>query len=90
MFAGGLVAEVQGLLAQFPDLTTAFQAIGYKEVRAALMGEYALADAPEAVTRATRRYARRQDTWFHREPGMTRLEPGDAASWLTALLRASA
>ncbi len=86
MFAAGLVAEVRGLLERFPDSTTAFQAIGYKEVRAALEGEYPLADAPDAVTRATRRYARRQETWFRREPGMTRLEPGDDAAWLTALL----
>lgn len=85
MFAAGLVAEVQGLLERFPASTTAFQAIGYKEVRSALMGEYPLMAAPEAVTRATRRYARRQDTWFRREPGMTRLEPGDAARWLAEL-----
>ena len=85
MFAAGLVAEVQGLLARLPASTTAFGAIGYKEVRSALMGNYPLADAPEAVTRATRRYARRQETWFSREPGMTRLEPGDAAGWLAEL-----
>ena len=85
MFAAGLVAEVRGLLARFPATATAFQAIGYKEVRAALAGEYPLTDAPEAVTRATRRYARRQETWFRREPGMTGLEPGDAALWLTDL-----
>lgn len=85
MFAAGLVAEVQGLLERFPASTTAFQAIGYKEVRSALAGEYPLTDAPEAVARATRRYARRQETWFRREPGMARLEPGDAASWLAGL-----
>lgn len=85
MFAGGLVDEVRGLLARFPASTTAFQAIGYKEVRSALAGKYPLTDAPEVVTRATRRYARRQDTWFRREPGMTRLEPGDAALWLAEL-----
>lgn len=85
MFAAGLVAEVGGLMARFPAATTAFQAIGYKEVRAALLGEYPLADAPEAVTRATLRYARRQQTWFSREPGMTRLEPGDASAWLAEL-----
>ncbi len=85
MFAAGLVAEVRGLLARFPASTTAFQAIGYKEVRAALAGEYPLTDAPEAVARATRRYARRQETWFRREPGMARLEPSDAALWLASL-----
>lgn len=85
MFAAGLVGEVSRLSERFPAATTAFQAIGYKEVRAALLGAYPLEDAPEAVTRATLRYARRQRTWFAREPGAARLEPGAAGAWLGGL-----
>ena len=58
MFQGGLVAEVEGLLERYPAATTALQAIGYKEVRAALQSG-SLDDAPGAVTRATLRYAKR-------------------------------
>lgn len=87
MFAAGLVDEVRTLLERSPAPTTAFQAIGYKEVRAALLGEFPLADAPEAVTRATLRYARRQGTWFSREPDMARLEPAAADAWLAELLK---
>ncbi len=84
MFQAGLVAEVEGLLDHYPVATTALQAIGYKEVRAALYNG-SLADAPEAVARATLRYAKRQRTWFAKEPQMTPLGRADAAHWLAGL-----
>ncbi len=74
MFGSGLVAEVESLLAEFPQQPTALQAIGYKEVAAHLRGEYGLERAVDEVTRATQRYAKRQRTWFKAEPAATFVE----------------
>ena len=69
MFQQGLVDEVRELLRRFPERPTAVQAIGYKEVSAFLEGRAALDETKEAVTLATTQYAKRQRTWFRREPG---------------------
>ena len=69
MFESGLVDEVRGLFAQgLGDSLTANQAIGYKEIIAHLAGECTLAEATEAIKQATRRYAKRQISWFKRDP----------------------
>lgn len=69
MFARGLVDEVRDLMAIGPDITP-MQAIGYKELAAHLAGEYDLDEAVRLVKRNTRRYAKRQLTWFRAEDGM--------------------
>ncbi|MFA5551275.1 MAG: tRNA (adenosine(37)-N6)-dimethylallyltransferase MiaA [Trueperaceae bacterium] len=69
MFELGLVDEVRALLARYPEQPTALQAIGYKEVAAHLSGELSLGQALEAVIVGSRRYAKRQRTWFAREAG---------------------
>ena len=69
MFQQGLVDEVRALLRRFPDRPTAVQAIGYKEVTAFLEGRATLEGTKDAVTLATTQYAKRQRTWFRREPG---------------------
>ena len=66
MFAGGLVEEVRGLVAQGLS-TTAAQAIGYREVADMLSGEITQEEALDQVIHHTRRYARRQDSWFRRD-----------------------
>jgi tRNA dimethylallyltransferase len=67
MFARGLVGEVASLIRSgVSDSCTAMQAIGYKETAAYLRGECTLDGAVEAVKLATRRYAKRQLTWFRR------------------------
>lgn len=67
MMEGGLVDEVRGLLdSGVPANATAMQAIGYKELTAALRGEGTLPDAVAAIQQASRRYAKRQRTWFRR------------------------
>jgi len=92
MFDGGLVAEVEGLLARYPHQPTALQAIGYKEVVALVRGEVSEAEARAAVTAATVRYAKRQRTWFGAETpelrlGVTGEEAHDPlAAWLAARL----
>lgn len=65
MVEEGLVDEVRGLLARgFREAITAPQAIGYKEVVAALDGECTMAEAVDRIKLATRRYAKRQRTWL--------------------------
>ena len=65
MFAKGLVEEVRNLLeAGFRDGLTAAQAIGYKEVVAALDGECSMGAAAAQIKQSTRRYAKRQFTWL--------------------------
>jgi tRNA dimethylallyltransferase len=66
MFERGLLEEVKQLLSMNPDKTP-MQAIGYKEVAAYLGGEYDLSEAIRLVKRNTRRYAKRQYTWFNKE-----------------------
>lgn len=69
MVARGLVEEVQGLLAAGVPLTgTAMQAIGYKELARALAQGGELAQAVEEVKRRSRQYAKRQLSWFRRDP----------------------
>ena len=69
MFEAGLVEEVHRLLAAgLADGRTARTAIGYREVTAYLAGETSLDDAIETTTTATRRFSRRQDGWFRKDP----------------------
>lgn len=66
MFKEGLVEEARGLMRQKLSLT-ASQALGYKEIFAFLKGEYDIEEAKRLVKRDTRRYAKRQRTWFRRD-----------------------
>ena len=69
MFAAGFVEEVRRLLAAgLAEGRTARTAIGYREVTSYLSGETSLDQAVEATTVATRRFARRQDGWFRKDP----------------------
>jgi len=69
MFDAGLVDEVRRLLdVGLADGRTARTAIGYREVTAYLAGETTLEAAIEATTAATRRFSRRQDSWFRKDP----------------------
>ncbi|MCL6528828.1 tRNA (adenosine(37)-N6)-dimethylallyltransferase MiaA [Meiothermus ruber] len=82
MFTQGLVQEVEGLLAAYPQMPTALQGIGYKEVAGYLRGAYGLEEARKAIIRATRAYAKRQYTWFRKEPGeVTFLPHGGDEAW---------
>jgi len=69
MFADGFVAEVERLLGEgLAEGRTAGRAIGYREVAAHLAGELSLEQARERTVVATRRFARRQDSWFRKDP----------------------
>jgi tRNA dimethylallyltransferase len=69
MFGSGFVDEVRRLLdAGLAEGRTASTAIGYREVAAYLAGETGLDETIEATARATRRFSRRQDSWFRKDP----------------------
>ena len=89
MFQAGLVEEVRGLQSTYPDQPTALQAIGYKEVLAHLAGSITEAEAMASVTTSTLQYARRQRTWFRKEPEARRIPllAEGAASELMVWLR---
>lgn len=67
MLEAGLLEEIRSLLESgIPESCTAMQAIGYKEFLPVLRGERALCDAAAEVCQSSRRYAKRQLTWFRR------------------------
>ena len=75
MLEQGLLEEIQSLLdSGIPETCTAMQAIGYKEFVAALQGRGNIAEAAQEVKKGSRHYAKRQLTWFRRNP---------AIHWLT-------
>ena len=75
MLEHGLVDEVQRLMAEEKRHPTAAQAIGYKEIAAALRGEISMEQALWQTRRATRNLAKRQLTWFRHD---------DRVIWLNA------
>ena len=75
MWEGGLLTEVRRLLdAGYPPDLRALQALGYRQAVAAITGKVREAEALADMQRATRNYAKRQVTWFRREP---------TAEWVT-------
>ena len=71
MLEMGLLQEITELLSSgIPEKATAMQAIGYKEFVDALAGRCSLADAVALVQQSSRRYGKRQLTWFRRNPNM--------------------
>jgi tRNA dimethylallyltransferase len=71
MLARGWLDEVRALVdAGLPEDAKPFDFIGYSELRAVLRGETSIEQARAAIQQATRRYAKRQLTWFRREPGV--------------------
>ena len=71
MLEQGLLDEITALLASgISAKCTAMQAIGYKEFVAALEGRISIAEAAAQVQQASRHYAKRQLTWFRRNPSI--------------------
>jgi len=91
MLAHGWADEVRALLdSGLVENAKPFDYIGYRELRAVLRGETSIEQARAAIQQATRRYAKRQFTWFRREPGVHWCEgfgddsqaQGQALKWL--------
>ena len=77
MLRRGLVEEVRQLeLAGLRNGRTASRALGYAEVLRFLAGEWSLEDAAARTILATRRFVRRQESWFRRDPRITWLGAG--------------
>ena len=88
MLEKGLEAEVRRLLEQGIDpKTTAMQAIGYKEMAAALRGECTLKQAAERIKQASRNYAKRQLTWFRRNEAIKWLYADETPDLLAAAVK---
>ena len=73
MFDHGLVAKPKLLLAKYPQLSAAtpFTSLGYKQAVGHLAGELTLAQAVALTQQGHRNYAKRQMTWFRREPDVS-------------------
>ena len=78
MIDAGLVGEVEGLLATGygPELKP-MKAIGYRHIVGYLKGDWDLDEAVRLIQRDTRRYAKRQKTWFRADPEVVWVNPGD-------------
>ncbi|MFG1951329.1 tRNA (adenosine(37)-N6)-dimethylallyltransferase MiaA [Micromonospora sp. NPDC048830] len=86
MWADGLVAETRDLVGRgLPGGRTASRALGYQQVLRLLAGELTEAEAHDETVRATRRFARRQRSWFRRDPRIHWLDPAAPGFAETAL-----
>jgi len=74
MVRQGFCEEVRSLMRSFPRTCHAFKAIGYSQIADYLEGRYELAEAIEETKRESRRYAKRQLTWFRSDPEIQWLE----------------
>ena len=81
MWREGFVAEVRGLTqAGLREGRTASRALGYAQVLRFLAGEWSQKQAAAQTVRATQRFARRQESWFRRDPRITWLDGADLAA----------
>lgn len=81
MIEAGLLDEVRGLLDAGYSLTLpALQSIGYREIGEYVRGRIDLPTAVERMTRATRRFAKRQTTWFRADPTVQWLDAAGATA----------
>lgn len=84
MLEAGLIDEVRMLRKDEQRHPTALQAIGYKEIAAALDGRMAMEDAVNLVKQLSRNYAKKQLTWFRRDPRTVWIEAmGKSADRIT-------
>ena len=74
MFESGLVEETRDLLKKYGDNALPLRSLGYKQAIQFLRGECELKQAVAAAQQAHRNYAKRQMTWFRREPDVFWLE----------------
>jgi tRNA dimethylallyltransferase len=68
MFAEGLIEETRTLIAKYGESPRAFDSLGYRQALAVLRGEMSNGEAVAAAQQGHRNYAKRQQTWFRREP----------------------
>lgn len=87
MFANGLKQEVEQLLDEgISPEAQSLQSIGYRELVQALQGKHDLSEAKRLIKRNSRRYAKRQMTWFRRDEEIQWFQAGEnqaVCNWLT-------
>lgn len=87
----GFVQEVQNLLAKdYSEDLASMQGLGYKEVCLMLRGLLTPGEAKALIKRNTRRYCKRQVTWFSREEGINWVSAGNDIAWQSTVDAASA
>lgn len=77
MIENGLIEEVEKLLKKYTEFPTAMQGLGYKEVVEYLQGKVTKEEMIENIKRETRRYAKRQITWFKKNKQTIWIGPHD-------------
>lgn len=87
MARGGAVEEVRAALTRHPADAPGLSGIGGPELAAHLCGERSLEEAKAAWLAATRAYAKRQLTWFRKEPDVRWFSPDDVAGMRDAVAR---
>ncbi|MCE9671109.1 tRNA (adenosine(37)-N6)-dimethylallyltransferase MiaA [Myxococcus stipitatus] len=75
LFASGLVEETRALLARGYGEAAPMRSVGYVQARAVVEGRMTEAEAIDDTAQETRRYAKRQLTWFRKEPGALFVTP---------------
>lgn len=74
MVENGLIDEVKALLEKYKEFPTAMQAIGYKEIRDYFNNNITKEEAIEKIKQESRRYAKRQITWFKKNENIKWLD----------------
>lgn len=75
MIQEGLVDEVKALIKKYDELPTAIQGLGYKEVVLYIEQKISYEEMIEKIKQETRRYAKRQMTWFRKNKEIIMLMP---------------
>jgi tRNA dimethylallyltransferase len=88
MFDEGLLDEIRQLIEVYGESPKAFDSLGYRQARAVLRGEMSREEAIDAAQQGHRNYAKRQQTWFRREPEVHWLKGfGDEPEVISAALK---
>jgi tRNA dimethylallyltransferase len=85
MLAQGWLGEVEGLLSRYPPHLKPLNAIGYRHLVNYLTGRWSREEALELLRRDTRRYAKRQLTWFKSDPEVRWFQPEQTGEMLEML-----
>ncbi|MEK6759565.1 MAG: tRNA (adenosine(37)-N6)-dimethylallyltransferase MiaA [Deltaproteobacteria bacterium] len=86
MMKDGLLQETERLISMgYPCTLKSMRALGYKEICSFINGEYSLEEAVELIKKETRRYAKRQMTWFRADAEINWFYPGDKSDIIRAV-----
>ena len=78
MIEDGLIDEVKNIIVKYKNFPTSMQGLGYKEIKEFIEGKYTKEDVVDKIKMETRRYAKRQITWFKRNKNIIWLDMQDS------------